>query len=212
MPIANGSGLKICSHCKIEKNITEFNKDFHQRDGLQWLCRECQHEYRLKYVATRREYDRKYRAEHREASRASCRKYRNAHLAERRESSRLCVQRIRKERPQVVHVQARQSLLFTKYGMTMADYDRMFAEQNGVCAACGKEQTHSRVHNGYLCVDHDHTTGKTRGLLCRKCNIALGHVDDDVEILKKLIEYIQRGRVKANTEEAKEVLVGEVPC
>jgi hypothetical protein len=94
----------------------------------------------------------------------------------------------------------------------MADYDRMFAQQNGVCAACGKEQTHSRVHNGYLCIDHDHATGKTRGLLCRKCNIALGHVDDDVEILKKLIEYIESYSKQLNAEWGKELVVGEVPC
>jgi uncharacterized protein YaiL (DUF2058 family) len=195
MPRANEFGMKICSTCRVEQSITQFSKYRSAVDGLQSQCKECKHKYATSVEGRQvgLKYCRKYRAEHREASRESGRKYRENHLEERREASRLCARRIRKERPQEVHAQARQSLLFTKYGMTVSDYDRMFEQQKGVCAICGKEQTHSPVHNGYLCIDHDHVTGKNRGLLCRKCNIALGHVDDNVEVLEKMIAYIKAG-------------------
>ena len=53
-------------------------------------------------------------------------------------------------------------------GVTSADYDRMLAAQGGVCAICGSPPKTRRLH-----VDHDHATGKVRGLLCHRCNRAL---------------------------------------
>jgi hypothetical protein len=201
---ANESGLKICCTCRAKKSITEFSKCSGAVDGLQAVCKECRHKSVTSAEGrqARLEYDRKYRDGHREANRASGRKYRENHLEERRESARLGARRIRKERPLEVSSQSRRSLLFSNYGMTEADYDRMFEQQKGVCAICGKEQTHSPVHNGYLCVDHDHVTGKTRGLLCRKCNMALGHVDDSVDVLKKMIAYIESDGVVASANPA----------
>jgi hypothetical protein len=72
--------------------------------------------------------------------------------------------------------------LRVKYGITMQDYTRMLQEQNGVCAIC--KQPESRVHPvtknlRQLAVDHDHKTGKIRGLLCNRCNILLGFIEDE---------------------------------
>lgn len=77
-------------------------------------------------------------------------------------------------------------VLKNKYGISEEEYSRLHELQNGKCAVCGKELDHN------LCVDHDHKTGKIRGLLCDKCNLALGNVDDNLEILLKLIEYLRR--------------------
>lgn len=71
-----------------------------------------------------------------------------------------------------------------RYGITAEDYDHMFAEQNGLCAICGRPDSRA------LSVDHDHETGKVRGLLCSKCNFLLGYADDDPEILTRAIEYL----------------------
>src|SRR5438105_9932161 len=66
--------------------------------------------------------------------------------------------------------QATSNILKKKFGITQAEYDQMFEEQDGVCKICRKPE--SRICRGILCrlaVDHDHKTGKVRGLLCSKC-------------------------------------------
>ena len=74
------------------------------------------------------------------------------------------------------------------YGITLDDYNRMFAEQNGCCAICSIHQ--SELKKAFA-VDHCHTTGKVRGLLCFKCNTALGLFKDDQDLLNKAIHYLQ---------------------
>ena len=84
-----------------------------------------------------------------------------------------------------------------KYGMTEDDYQRMFKKQKGVCAIC-KKQEYTRVASFVkgnkniqrLSVDHDHKTGKVRGLLCFSCNRALGYFKDSKEMLKDAIVYL----------------------
>jgi hypothetical protein len=59
--------------------------------------------------------------------------------------------------------------LVRRFGITLAEYDKMFNEQGGVCKICGG--TNGTIR---LAVDHDHDTGKVRGLLCTRCNLVLG--------------------------------------
>lgn len=84
----------------------------------------------------------------------------------------------------------RETHLVNTYGITQADYDRMFAEQGGVCAICRKPQHHSRFSN--LCVDHCHKTGAVRGLLCSSCNRAIGYLGDDLDRLQAAIRYLAK--------------------
>lgn len=76
-----------------------------------------------------------------------------------------------------------------KFGISSDDYDRMLSEQGGGCKICGKTEAEER--NSFLCVDHCHSTGKVRGLLCDDCNVALGRVKDDVAILRAAITYLE---------------------
>ena len=76
-----------------------------------------------------------------------------------------------------------------KYGIGIEDYNRMFAEQEGCCAICGKHQTEEEKR---LSVDHCHETGAVRGLLCRKCNTGLGVFRDDPALLTIAIAYLQQ--------------------
>lgn len=62
--------------------------------------------------------------------------------------------------------------------------------QSSLCAICG--QTCSTGQR--LCVDHDHATGKMRGLLCRKCNSGLGQFGDDPEMLRAALSYLEADR------------------
>ncbi len=78
-----------------------------------------------------------------------------------------------------------------KYGITMAEYNDMFTMQNGSCAICGIHQTHLK---NKLSVDHCHSTGKVRGLLCSNCNTGLGYFKDSVVSLEKALSYIINNR------------------
>lgn len=81
------------------------------------------------------------------------------------------------------------------YGITEADYDRLLAEQGGVCAICGLDEpaSHGRTGTQFrLSVDHCHETGAIRGILCQKCNRAIGLLGDDPELLTRAIQYLTR--------------------
>lgn len=80
----------------------------------------------------------------------------------------------------------RNAQLKHRYGITLDQYNDMLEAQAGVCKVCGGPP----MHRGTYHVDHDHETGKIRGLLCHKCNVALGMVGDDIALLHKLAEYV----------------------
>lgn len=82
----------------------------------------------------------------------------------------------------------RQSYLKRKYGITIAEYDRMFEEQNGVCAICGEPRPEERT----LHIDHDHETGVIRALLCFRCNNALGDFREEYELFQRAADYLDR--------------------
>jgi len=88
------------------------------------------------------------------------------------------------------HLSRRKYSYKKHYGITIEDYDRMSEEQNHVCYICGGKQ--ERADNAMLCVDHDHETGKARGLLCHNCNHGIGLFKDDPVILNKAIEYLAK--------------------
>ena len=73
------------------------------------------------------------------------------------------------------------------YGLSIEDYNRLFAEQNGCCLICGKHQSNLKYK---LAVDHDHKTGEVRGLLCKRCNAGLGNFKDSEDMLQKAIMYL----------------------
>ena len=79
------------------------------------------------------------------------------------------------------------------YGLREEDYFKMYKEQNGCCLIC-KLPEDKEKHYGKFVVDHDHSTGKVRGLLCNHCNVLLGHAKEDVRILENAIEYIKENK------------------
>ena len=81
---------------------------------------------------------------------------------------------------------ARDNQLKTKFGISLDQYNVMLAEQNGFCKICNKTCPSGRD----LAVDHDHTTGKVRGLLCKNCNQALGFFFDNTEYLSRAVLYL----------------------
>lgn len=81
-----------------------------------------------------------------------------------------------------------------KYGISLEDYNSLFTKQHGVCAICLCPETRVDIRTGRimaLSVDHCHTTGKVRGLLCFKCNGILGWAKDNPVILNRAAAYLE---------------------
>jgi hypothetical protein len=82
-------------------------------------------------------------------------------------------------------------MFLKKLGITEEDYNRMFFQQQGRCWICDAEAaTHKTSPEKRLVIDHDHFDGTVRGLLCHKCNKALGLFNDNPELLVKAIAYL----------------------
>lgn len=120
--------------------------------------------------------------------------------AKHREHSRKSMEKWRNKNPKKV----RAVRLMLRHSLSDSQYDTIFAAQNGVCAICLQPET-TVQKNGVvqrLSIDHNHqccpgkrSCGKCfRGLLCNKCNIALGMLDEDVDRMEAMKVYVQKAR------------------
>jgi len=80
-------------------------------------------------------------------------------------------------------VSARKYKLRTKYGLTLEQYEAMLAAQNGKCSIC--KNAHDK-----MCVDHCHSSGRIRGILCDPCNTAIGLLKDNPYVVKSARDYL----------------------
>jgi len=81
---------------------------------------------------------------------------------------------------------------YRKYGLTYAEYLGLHQAQEGLCAICGLPET--AIWRGVLrslAVDHDHSTGAVRALLCQRCNHTLGRMNDDAALLRRAADYLE---------------------
>ena len=83
----------------------------------------------------------------------------------------------------------REKHLQKKYGISQADYEQMLEEQQGCCAICGIEEKY--CENQRLAVDHNHKTEKVRALLCKKCNQAIGLLQDNADFAYSAYQYLK---------------------
>jgi|LakMenEpi03Aug12_release.lakeMendotaPanAssembly.Ray.scaffolds.fasta_scaffold1906241_1 hypothetical protein len=85
--------------------------------------------------------------------------------------------------------------LVKKYNLTLEEFYIYWQAFRGQCGICGKDMKHPEHRKGQsldvVAVDHDHTTGKVRGLLCNACNKGLGFFKDSKELLDKAIKWLQ---------------------
>lgn len=107
----------------------------------------------------------------------------------RRTSCKVCrsnVEKIR-QRQEAYKATRKEYTLQKGYGISVEEYNLKLKEQNGGCQICGRPPK-----NKSLAVDHCHTTGKIRGLLCSYCNVGLGHFHDKPELLNKAADYLRK--------------------
>lgn len=120
-----------------------------------------------------------YYAQNKDKLTAKTREYYHKHKEENKEYRREYSRTHRKE--------TKNRSLLRYYGINLEQYNIMYDEQEGKCFTC-------KTHHKDLVVDHNHNTGKVRKLLCNKCNLALGYVKDNVEILQSMIVYLEQER------------------
>jgi hypothetical protein len=164
---------KICTKCGNKKSIIEFPKMKHGKYGVSAECKDCRkiyHQKRYKKYAYKYKTDKNF---HKKALQAS-KKYRE-------KNSNI--------------IKAKNARLKKNFGITLEQYNQMLKEQNGVCAICGNSEKiiDKRINRIIsLAIDHDHQTGKVRGLLCNTCNHLLGLANDNFEITKNATDYLKK--------------------
>lgn len=79
--------------------------------------------------------------------------------------------------------------MFKAHGVTVEWYEAKLKSQGGKCAICGSRDPKGK--GTAFCVDHDHESGKVRGLLCNSCNLAIGHLGDSAVNLERGVKYLR---------------------
>lgn len=99
---------------------------------------------------------------------------------------------------------SRRTQLRLYYGLSLEDYDRLVEQQDGKCGICGTTDPGGSGTRGNLHVDHDHRTGRVRGLLCAVCNVQVGVLEkfrNDPELLAVVDEWLAADRDGRSTRE-----------
>lgn len=92
-----------------------------------------------------------------------------------------------------------------RFKVTAIQYREMQNKQNNCCAICKKPETQFKIKSKkikMLAIDHCHSTGKIRGLLCQNCNIALGGFKDSIETLQSAIKYLMSFSLPSSLEDS----------
>jgi len=200
------ASLRACRKCLEEKPLSAFSRE---RGRLSGQCRDC----RRGYVRAWQEENRRLRSlSDAEAATLSCRECGAAKAADSfgknwttvsgRNSECLECSRLR-DRARYARdsnkrkAQAKWGAVKQKFGLTKEQWQTIFHEQDGLCAICCDDLNavpEGRKDKRTACIDHDHRTGRVRGLLCARCNQGIGLLREDDRILARAIEYLEKFR------------------
>lgn len=133
--------------------------------------------YRENNKDKQKQYSKKYYSQNKDKFKEYCKKNKNKLIEYRKKNKD----------------KRRQYELNKRYGITLEQYNEMLVKQDSKCLGCGIHQSELKTR---LAVDHDHKTGKIRGLLCaNNCNVALGLLKDSPQILDNLASYLRNNQV-----------------
>lgn len=207
---------KVCTKCGLDKPLPEFSKNHRGKYGLKPSCKACD---AARYAAKHVPKQRRPRREPlpldtpKECRRCGVtktladfslsRKATESQNAVYRSECKVCNSALARrwfaENAERANENRRRWNLQKVYGLTVVQYNALLAKQGGVCAICGDDEpnAHGRTRKKFrLSVDHCHKTGAVRGLLCQKCNRAIGLLDDDPIVMRKAISYLLRHRAE----------------
>lgn len=176
-----------CAICSVA--IEDAPRTFPRTPTRIYCSPECQGE------GVRRALRRSY-AKHRDQRIADSKAWQAAHPDQHRANAAA----YRERTPEMQRLWSRMARLKFEYGLSLDDYLVLWAAHEGMCGICGRSETHvardGRIQP--LSVDHDHTTGEIRGLLCAYCNAELGKAEKRGNITRhpEYAEYLQRGPIE----------------
>lgn len=169
------SSSRACAHCNQVFPVESFpiaKGNSRRKDGRHSYCRDCKNESLAEW-----------RRDHPEQVAEQNRRYKDKMSDERRDAKR-AADRTAYHADKRRH---RDAYLRRTFGVSLDRYEELLARQANCCAICATPCSSGRA----LAVDHDHSTGKPRGLLCSNCNNGLGRFRDDVARLANAIAYLE---------------------
>ena len=175
--------MKTCSKCQIEKPYSDFGKASNNKDGYKGQCRSCISDYRTKDYNRRPEVK---EATHKRETKPERKAARSAQRKAKQPEHNARILKWRHKNPDKSNAIVRKSA-WKKAGIEdvdTLDWDAYLESAEGKCSLCGIEYTKPMR-------DHDHSTGLTRGVLCVKCNTALGVLGDNEEGLLRALDYLR---------------------
>ena len=152
-----------CNGCNTTKDLTDFSKDNADVTGYTYRCKKCRNQKQKEWVKKNPDKVKILNLKHRETRK----EYYSS--PERK-------------------LKYRKKYIEKAFNIPYSQYEQMQTAQNNVCAICKEKETCSRQE--YLSVDHNHTTGKVRGLLCNSCNRALGYFRDNPVFVENAKNYL----------------------
>ena len=198
---------RTCCICDKEKSLSDFYKDRTKKSGLSDTCKECSKKYTKEYSKNHQDKIINYQRNYREKNKELINKQQKQYYEENKKELRAYRAKYRIEHKEEIKEQQIQYRLKyperiknhdlrSNHGIMLEEYNRMLELQNNVCAICGEPETSKEVNRKVksLAVDHNHKTGKIRGLLCGKCNKAIGLLQDNTELLQSAINYLNRNK------------------
>jgi hypothetical protein len=185
---------KICTKCYVKKDIANFYKQKCGKFSVTSICKLCAKEYKKTkiYKKSQQKSNKKYYTKNKKEIN---KERRNQYLKpEIRKKILKYVSKYRKlpEHKRKAKIYMR-NYQVKKYGITLDQYNQILQKQKCLCVICLQPETlvdskSKKVRR--LCVDHNHLTGKVRGLLCDKCNRGLGNFQDNTAILSMATNYL----------------------
>jgi hypothetical protein len=165
-----------------KEQVATRNKKYYQehKDNMN----KKSHEYHKEHKKEEKEYHKKYRQENHEHIVAHSKNY-------RQENKEKIVMH-RKEYNDAHKKERKEYRIKATFGLTLSEYNKIYISQKGCCAICKIPESEIKGRWKSLCADHNHKTGKVRGLLCPKCNTAIGFFQDDSKIVKEVLFYLDK--------------------
>lgn len=192
---------KFCSKCKQTLPLDCFGKDSRNLSGLTANCKKCRYamskNWSLRNPEKLKQYRKEAWAKHSGKLIEKQRQYnkKNRDLINARAKARY--HEMTEDQKYLGYLNATKAEMKNKYRINQQIYDAILADQGNKCAICGRENGCRSVVNGVrknkrLFIDHDHSSGLVRGLLCHRCNSGLGMFRDDIELLIAAVTYLKK--------------------